>query len=395
MGLRGRMSDIKTDTKKHHKVPRLLLNNFASRVVKKTNNPDQCYTWAFNKRNSDIFEPNVLDACAENKFYEPIVDNKLSKAVFGINTPEELDKIALKGLEDAFAHLEDKTAPIIEKIINDKSIANISSEQRQQISFFTSCQFFRTDAFRTNNKIILNSVKEKISDLSEVHCSDLSQTEYPLLDSYTSSENGEKLLHLQSFIRPRGVEICAQLIGDKKWILFQTTKDKPFIIGDCPVALHNENDFGFYGNLGFGLTGIQVYLPITPELTLGFLCDSVIQNRKNLYADNLQKVQNMISHTQSLLVMGRLNNEQRKFLSDEIKSYENNLKLLDIDKSITDSMEQGQAVIVDSERLKFLNHLQVRFAERFLFSSKKDFSLAQKMISDNPKYKFGHNVKVD
>ncbi len=82
---------------------------------------------------------------------------------------------------------------------------------------------------------------------------------------------------------------------------------RAFYVGDNPVARHNRFDFAPYGKLGFALKGIQVYLPLSSELTLCAYCPSIIsegieENRilRNQYRLELQKraVQGIITFTE-------------------------------------------------------------------------------------------------
>ena len=134
-----------TDTKKHHKVPRLLLKNFASKIVRKSKKRDKYYTWIFNKRNNEINEPNILDACSENKFYEPIIDNTLSKVIFNFDGLRDGEKIAIKGMEQNLEEMETRTSPIITKILKEESLNILTKDEKEQIAFFVCCQFLRTD----------------------------------------------------------------------------------------------------------------------------------------------------------------------------------------------------------------------------------------------------------
>ncbi len=185
------------------------------------------------------------------------------------------------------------------------------------------------------------------------------------------------------------------MIMAKDMLLFETGKDSPFIVGDSPVVLHNDNNLGFYGNLGFGVPGIQIYMPISSTMTVGFLCNSIVQSRKKLYENAAKNVQLNVNQTKTLLVMRRLNSAQREFLENYLASYEKNLQLLKHDRLITESMEQKRVISVDPERLKFFNQRQAIFAEKFIYSGSNDFSVVSELIAMNPIHKKGWNVKTN
>ena len=50
----------------------------------------------------------------------------------------------------------------------------------------------------------------------------------------------------------------------------------PLYISDNPIGLQSlvEEATPLYGNLGLGVTGIEVYLPISSALSLAFYCRS-------------------------------------------------------------------------------------------------------------------------
>lgn len=62
---------------------------------------------------------------------------------------------------------------------------------------------------------------------------------------------------------------------NKSLILYSTTEDHPFYISDNPVVLFNLNQAPRRSTLGLRTRGIQVYLPISSTLCLGFLCPSI------------------------------------------------------------------------------------------------------------------------
>jgi hypothetical protein len=48
---------------------------------------------------------------------------------------------------------------------------------------------------------------------------------------------------------------------------------------------------------------------------------------------------------------------------------------------------------MNDAEVMFINHLQVTFSNRWLFSKTNNFELVKKMISDNPEYKQGLMMK--
>lgn len=137
------------------------------------------------------------------------------------------------------------------------------------------------------------------------------------------------------------------LLANKVWLLFAGLRNYPFIIGDNPISFQNQIDRWPRGNLGLGVEGIEVYLPLTPTRTLGILCPSIV-------------------HTLNAAARG-------EFLN---------------------AVGQGMPVELSQANILNLNSLQVRSAERFLFSSIGDFSLAREMLGAHPQFRRGPRFEV-
>jgi len=59
------------------------------------------------------------------------------------------------------------------------------------------------------------------------------------------------------------------------------------------------------------------------------------------------------------------------------------------------ALKNGSSVEATADNVTFYNHLQVRWAHRYLISSIDDFALAKKMISDNSIFRTGFMPKLD
>lgn len=82
-------------------------------------------------------------------------------------------------------------------------------------------------------------------------------------------ESEVKRITLESFFK--FAPEVANIIIKKRWMLFETgyASDHPFYISDNPVTMHNDQDHSPYGNIGFAVKGIQIYIPISSTLLLG------------------------------------------------------------------------------------------------------------------------------
>lgn len=328
---------LTTEVKKQHTVPRFLLDHFG--FGKKTKKR-QLFT--FDKENKRTYQQSVFDATTRNTFYN--IENH----------PEKYS------LEPILGEIETEASAAINKIIQEGNLATLNEDERVQIAIFVVIQKART--FHG-----LQSIKELTSRLSE-----------KLLAQGCTPEDLPKLIgsqkesDLKNFFLKTVLDHVQHIehILNKSWILYQTSESDPFYISDNPVTLHNDTKMGFYGNLGLAVKGIQVHLPISSTLTLAFVCPSheenAIRARDQLHfiiANNARMV-TPISNPAMII--------------EYAKAY-----------------EEGLPMKANSENVKFLNSLQVTFAEQYLFCLKNDFKLAVEMITDNGAYKTGLRPTVN
>jgi hypothetical protein len=137
----------------------------------------------------------------------------------------------------------------------------------------------------------------------------------------------------------------------KAHILMETPKGEVFYVGDNPIVLHNSKHFGPYGNLGLAVPGIEIYLPITPHLTVAMFHPSVLAE----YIQELRKLRafppirhEAIEHAEALILAART----------------------------------GAALQLAAENVMFMNSLQVRYSSRFIMSNQREFSLVERMLAD-------------
>jgi len=387
------MNPTNRETKKSHKVPQFILKNFASRSKHKINKT-KYFIYCFHKLEEKAYELSLSDACAENKFYETILDKDMVKRIFGEDILQENKRIAVKGIEQMFSKLEDKAAPVIEKIVKDKSINDLKVKHKTILASFVAFQYLRTDYHKNNLRKIAASDKEKRTEIASVYGVELPKNEYDEMSFYADSEEGGKLLHSDSLLdKSLNKRIFLQIIN-KEWVLFEASRNNPFIIGDNPVVLHNDNkDYGFLGNLGLACKGIEIYFPLSSRLALGFLCPSIIAKIEESYKKEIDKLDSKISHYVPLCNLGK--DDSIKIKSRQIiEKLEEKKKYLFEFKKETELMQSSEIVNLGDERVIRLNCLQIAFSSRFIFSSKNDFSLVKRMIKDDPSFKSGVGIRI-
>jgi len=128
--------------------------------------------------------------------------------------------------------------------------------------------------------------------------------------------------------------------------LASSRRRDPFLIGDSPVTLHNSlNQHAFKSTIGLGVRGIEINLPISKTLTLSFWCPTI-----------------------------------GAFLRSTGLVSESYLRAL----------EGKHAMRITPEVTRHLNALQVAYAERFVYSNRKEsFDLVMQMITADPSFRAG------
>jgi len=135
------------------------------------------------------------------------------------------------------------------------------------------------------------------------------------------TEEEIKSLHLSTF---KQIPLYAEILLQMKWILFINRTLMPFWSSDHPINRFNPVDAKPYGNLGLLCKGIEIHFALSPNVILSF-CDPLIY------------------------------------------------KLL-----------PNRYEIKDIQNVIFENWLQVAHSTRYIFSNDNDFSLAEKILRDNP-----------
>jgi len=276
-----------------HYVPKLYLRNFSTKM--KSNYIINC----FDKSEQKIFLTKIENIGCEKYFY---------------NTSNDINQ----SIEKQFGNWESTLKSAYDEIIETEDFKKLSTLKFKSIALFFIIQYCRTKESRERIKDMVKQVKEKLS--KNKLSNDL---EKQLVD--INSEETIKQMHIASILSM--IRNGMKIIPFMKWILIKNKTSMPFWTSDNPVTLYNPLNFSPFGNLGLKNRGIQLYFPLSPNLTL-LICDP--ENYRLLpsfiYAD-------------------------------------------------------------DKENIIFQNSLQVFWSTRHIFSIDDDFSLAYKVLQKCPEYK--------
>lgn len=339
-----------TDTKKQHYVPRLLLKNFCS-------NTRQIFV--FDKSKEKTFcTKDLMNIAQENHFNE--ITDKTGKK---------------HSVEPMYSEIENKVAPIIQKIIKTKKIWDLTQQEKIILSEFMLIQTLRTRAQLENlkymssklikftGKVLLYKDPKMQKSIKKLGIS-MEQAEQLLNDAAIEfNENYIKTLNLNLINKffTEDTNILKRIIN-MEWFLFKDST-KSLWISDNPLVMYNDKNFGPYGNIGWMVPYIQIYLPLSDDLILGLWCPLIFKEIGEEFIKLAIKAPSIARQwwrSQDFLV----------------------------------ARDNKTCITLSTDNVMFYNSLQVEYSERFLFSSKNDFSLVNKMISDNIKYKSGFRPNI-
>jgi len=324
--------------KVQHYVPQFLLKNFGN------GKKDQLQV--FDKKSNRTFPTNAKNIASESRFYDFNIDGE------GVT------------LEPMLSVLEGKTKPVLQRILDENSIATISPEERILLSSFFAIQYTRTRWFRENWCSLPELLGQK---LREMH----SEEELEAVKDYIEVPDENRAKAEIAQIMVTAPEKFGPYYENKSWVLLSTTKKHPFIIGDHPLAMQNQIDMEPYGNIGLDVKGIEIYFPLSPTRAMGLWCPSI--------KEDIEK---------AARTLHRLKAENPHIVDLLIKNPEG-IEALDL------SLKEGTPLPYNEQNVRNFNSLQVSHAERYVFSSADEFALAREMLADNTSFIRGRRMKVN
>ncbi|RZJ84194.1 MAG: DUF4238 domain-containing protein, partial [Chryseobacterium sp.] len=301
------------DSKKHHFVPRFILRNF--QTAKKI-------LYVFDNSTCSIFKSNADNVGHENNFNTIHIDS---------------DSINLEHLYD---DIDASGSQVIAKILKGEHSWDLSGAEMETLARFVAAQFLRTP----RSRIQIKDFNEQLVDF--VKKGSPKKENLPV-NLRRMSESETKLIALSSL---QDLDEYASLILERHLVIYNT--NIPLYISDNPVKLYNPRP----GKLpGLNVIGTDIYLPISANRILCFMCKS----SRTILFNNI----------------ARLRKERKK--------------IPEVMKSVFLSMVERKINSFSVSNTEFCNHLQVKSASRFIYSSSEDFSLAKEMTAENPNLKAG------
>jgi hypothetical protein len=293
--------------------------------------------WAFDKNTGKSFETNVRNVAGEREFYDLSVGD------------------ATLSLEEGLSKLETQAGTVIDRIIGARSLGVLSDDDRALLAVFVSTQMQRGPNPRQSMLAMNQELRRVLKGRFGIEDGD-----FPEL---TAGE--AKSMTMKSLTEPQKF---AEHILNKAWLMFETSSSHPFFIGDSPVTLQNNTQpkGPLRGNLGLAVRGIEIYLPISSTFTLAFFCRS----HEEMIRDGVERMRStMVRNPSHPMGFGDLLSWRR-------------------------ASRTGVALPSSPDNVLNHNSLQVRHAERYVFSSQPDFELVESMIADDARFRVGPRPEI-
>jgi hypothetical protein len=210
------------NAKNQHYVPRFILRHFLA-------NEEKEQVAVYDKHEDRTFTTSIKNIMAEGKFHDFSFEEWVVSFERGIS------------------RIEKSILPTYTRIVAERRLQR-TDEERVALAFLVAFQFMRTKSHRNLTRELEGELRKKIENMGG-RMEDLEGWE-PL------TENEIKKEHLRDL--QKNIGKYARLIAAKHFFLTSAPGQRGFYLGDHPVCLNNQRDFGPYGNIGLALPGIEI-----------------------------------------------------------------------------------------------------------------------------------------
>ena len=295
------------ENRKHHYVPQCLLRNFTSGGRESL--------FAFDKWEGKQFGVAVEDAAAER----------------GYNT---FDTAEASGCaEDFFTAIESSASPVLKEIVSARKLPVLSLSDRAALIRFSIAQMLRSK----NHRAIFGQLGALMREIADREGS-------PELKAWIQPY--DPALEKQSLLGnlERDLSYLTPALVDKDLVLFTTDLSVPLFIGDSPLVRTNTiNISDFHGTNGLDSPGVEVYLPLSSTLALGFMCPTI--------GLKLEQQVRVFGHKASPTTFDYLL-----------------------------AVKMRRPLSLAALNITYMNSCQIIAAERFVYSCSDDFTLVREML---------------
>ncbi|MGF1841626.1 DUF4238 domain-containing protein [Vibrio clamense] len=322
--------------KNQHYVPQFILRNFSFGKREQV-----C---VFDKSICKKFSTNVRNVASENGFYNFKLDDEMHS------------------LEPHLGEIEDLSAVIINKIVKNASLENLSLEDKKTLSYFMAIQFVRTKDYREHFKDGATKLREALKSRGLTD---------EILDHSGICELSDEEVKECSLEAIKNAESLIPYFYNKDWTIQKASSDVKFYISDHPVSMKNFHpNTEFMNNVGLAVEGIEVYFPISKNFTLGMYCPTLLQSFKKELL--IAKANFALSYDVDSSIIEAINHMEELVVS----------------------FETGSPLLLGNENVIHLNSLQVMNGNRFVYSCNDSFELVERMLTTCDSFQTGRRSSI-
>lgn len=253
----------------------------------------------------------------------------------------------LVSFEGKLQKIETKAAPVLKRIIERRSLASLSTTDRQHLADFIAAQSFRTQAFYQG-----------------------------MANKPPREDFGTTFKHLwhSSFL-------VADEIARRHWALMVIESDEVFYLGDNPVVLQRTRNPNDGSNLGFDVEGVEAFLPLSPKYALYIPCRATSREIVERYD----------------AAMG-LHRAVRLAVFRGVPGGSNELQIAQTTIRRSNPLYQaftlGVPLTALPASIENLNYLQCSWSHSAIYSNRKDFTFARRVFREHPEYRSAPRTSV-
>lgn len=322
----------KQTTKHTHTVQKEYLKNFA------VEENGKYLMWRLDKKTGEKIRLPIDKISVENYFYPQEIEDWLANEIEGTGISA------------------------IKKVIEQRSVSNLTSKEKYNIAKWIIVQDLRTREYRNELK---QGIEETIALISRIR---FLPQKYPEVDpnelKVVVGENSLRNLQIAMMIRlQRYTPIIADIYH---WSICENNTGKLYYTSDHPVIKDNAYmnsmrkvmNYKHPGSgIGYFSKGVEFHLPLTPDLKL------VIRNLEP-FDDMLQEIWDAIDKNPRLYsIFWKLYPHD---LLKQLKSEKYNTKY---------------------ENLLYYNEMITGLSNRFILSIDENFQIAEQLLKRSPDYK--------
>lgn len=241
-----------------------------------------------------------------------------------------------QSFEKLFQSADGQLAELLERITSARSVAGLTPHDREVIADVIAVQLIRTKLMRTSMRSVVEDLGRTLSDLG--HDPDM-------VEGFAiPSEQDVRRVAVQTLLER---DQFREALMNKDVVLIELIDQTRLWTSDNPVALRNSLP---HGDVGLAARGVEIYLPIAPDLALTLLCPSIglqLRIRQDV-------VSNLSSAAQANIA------------------------------AIARGIATGEPIRQGDETARALNAMQVSRSSRFLYAASDEFDLAKEMLATHP-----------